>query len=88
MIIISTAVGKKPLEKWSSHHSQQESLKCSTWMQSQKRKNFCLFPRQAIQYQNNPSLCPDQYAEEAELEWFYEEQDLLELTPKIDVLSL
>ena len=25
-----------PLEKWSSHHSQQKSLKCSTWVQSQK----------------------------------------------------
>ena len=22
--------------KWSSHHGQQKSLKCSTWMQSQK----------------------------------------------------
>ena len=25
--------------KWSSPHSQQKSLKCSTWMQSQKRKD-------------------------------------------------
>ena len=23
-------------KKWSSHHGQQESPKCSTWMQSQK----------------------------------------------------
>ena len=23
-------------KKWGSHHSQQKSLKCSTWMQSQK----------------------------------------------------
>ena len=23
-------------KKWSSHHGQQKSLKCSTWMQSQK----------------------------------------------------
>ena len=23
-------------KKWSSHHSQQKSLKCSTWMQTQK----------------------------------------------------
>ena len=29
--------GKKTLEKkCSSHHSQQKSLKCSTWRQSQK----------------------------------------------------
>ena len=36
-------------------------LKCSTWMQSQKRQNdLCLFPRQTIQYHGNPHLCPDQ----------------------------
>ena len=35
--------------------------KCSTWMQSQKSQNdLCSFPRQTIQYQGNPSLCPDQ----------------------------
>ena len=38
-----------------------KSLKCSTWMQSQKRQNdFCSFPRQTIQYHGNPSLCSDQ----------------------------
>ena len=48
-------------KKWSSHHSQQESLKCSTWMQSQKRQNdLCSFPRQTIQYHSNPSLCPNE----------------------------
>ena len=32
---------------------------------------------------------PTSNAEEAEVDWFYEDlQDLLELTPKIDVLSL
>ena len=37
------------------------SLKCSSWMQSQKRQNdLCLFPRQTIQYHSNPSLYPDQ----------------------------
>ena len=25
-----------PQKKWSSHHGQQKSLKCSTWMHSQK----------------------------------------------------
>ena len=41
---------------------QQMSPKCSTWMQSQKRQNdLGLFPRQAIQYLSNPSLCPDQW---------------------------
>ena len=39
----------------------KKSLKCSTWMQSQKRQNdLCSFPRQTIQYYSNPSLCPDQ----------------------------
>jgi len=38
-----------------------KSLKCSTWMRSQKRQNdLCSFPRQTIQYHSNPSLCPDQ----------------------------
>ena len=50
-----------PSKKWGSHHSQQKSLKCSTWMQSQKWQNdLCSFPRQTIQYHSNPSLCPDQ----------------------------
>ena len=45
--------------------------------------------RQTIQYHSNPSLCPDQYAEEAEVERFYEDlQDLLELTPQNDVLFI
>ena len=38
-----------------------KSPKCSIWMQTQKLQNdLCSFPRQAIQYQTNPSLCPDQ----------------------------
>ena len=37
-----------------------KSLKCSTWMQSQKRQNdLCSFPRQTIQYHCNPSLSPN-----------------------------
>ena len=59
-------------------------------MQSQKRHNdLCSFPRQTIQYHSNPSLCPTSNAEEAEVELFYEDlQDLLELTPKKDVLLI
>ena len=38
-----------------------KSLKCSTWMQSQKQQNdLYLFPRQTIQYHSNPSLCSNQ----------------------------
>ena len=47
------------------------------------------FPRQAIQYYNNPSLCPTSNAEEAEVEWFCEDlQDLLEQTHAKDVLFI
>ena len=61
MTIISTTVGRNPLEEIECHHGQQKSPKCSTWMQSQKRQNdLCLFPRQTIQYHSNPSLCPNQ----------------------------
>ena len=56
---------------------------------SQKQNDLCLFPRQAIQYHGNPNLYPDQYAEEAEVGQFHEDlQDLLELTPKKDVLFI
>ena len=67
-----------------------KSLKCSTWMQSQKRQNdLCSFPRQTIQYHSNPSLCPTSNNEEAEVERFYEDlQDLLELTPPKNVLII
>ena len=59
-------------------------------MQSQKRQNdLCSFPRQSIQYHGNPSLCPTINAEKAEVEQFYEDlQNLLELTPKKDVLFI
>ena len=59
-------------------------------MQSQKRQNdICLFPRQTIQYHSNPVYAPTSNAKEAEVEWFYEDlQDLLELTPKKDVLFI
>ena len=70
--------------KWSSHLGQQKSLKCSTWMQSQKRQNdLCSFPRQTIQYHSNPTLSPTSNTEEAEVERFYEGlHNPVELTPK------
>ena len=55
MTIISTTVGKNPLEEWRGHHSQQKSLEFSTWVQSQKLQNdLCSFPRQTTQYHSNP----------------------------------
>ena len=47
---------------WISPHSQQKSLKCYTWVQSQKRQNG-LFLRQIIQHHNNPSLCPNHWCQ-------------------------
>ena len=60
-------------------------------MQSQKQQNnLCSFPRQTIQYHGNPHVyAPTSNAEEAEVEWFYEDlQDLLELTPEKYVLFI
>ena len=59
-------------------------------MQSQKRQNdLCSFPRQTIQYHSNPTYAPTSNAEEAEVERFYEDlQDLIEVTPKRDVLFI
>ena len=67
-----------------------KSLKCKTWMQSQRQQNdLCSFPRQTIQYHSNASYAPTSNAEEAEVELSYEDpQDLLELTPKKDVLFI
>ena len=51
--------------------------------------DLCSFPRQTIQYHSNQVYAPTSNAEEAEVERFYEDlQDLLELTPKKDVLFI
>ena len=40
--------------------AKQKSMKCRTWVQSQKQKNdLSLFPRQTIQFHSNPNLCPN-----------------------------
>ena len=54
---VATRVNKMESNKW----REKKILKCSTWVQSQKQQNdLCSFPRKTIQYQDNPSLCPDQ----------------------------
>ena len=59
-------------------------------MQSQKQQNdLCSFPRKTIQYHVIQAYAPTSNPEEAEVEQFYEDlQDLLELTPKKDVLFI
>ena len=53
-------------------------------MQSQKRQNdLSSFPRQTIQYQIIQVFSSTSKAEEAEVEWFFEDlQGLLGLTPQ------
>ena len=91
MTILSTTAGRQEsLRRNGVAMMVNRRLKCSTWMQSQKQQNdLCSFPRQTIQYHGNPSLCPKSNAEQAEVKWFYEDlQDLLEITPKKDVLFI
>ena len=60
-------------------------------MQSHKQQNdLCSFPRQTPVNITIIQVCsPTSNAEEAEVERFYEDlQDLLELTPKKDVLFI
>ena len=75
--------GQESLRRKSSHHGQQKSLKCSTWIQSQNDRML------SVRFQGKPFnitviqvYAPTSNAEEAEVEVFYEDlQDLLELTP-------
>ena len=55
-----------------------------------KRQNdLCLFPKQTIQITVIQGYALTSSAKEAEVEGFYEDlQDLLELTPKKDVLFI
>ena len=59
-------------------------------MQSQKwQDDLCSFPRQPFNIMVIQVYAPTSNAEEAEVEWFSEDvQDLLELTPKKDVLFI
>ena len=54
-----------------------------------KMNKNCSFPRQTIHITVIQVYALTRNAEEAEVEWFYEDlQDLLELTPKKDVLFI
>ena len=90
LTIISTTQAGIPQKKWSSHHGQQKSPKCSTWMQSQNNRmiSFC-FQGKPFNITVIQVYAPTSNAEEAEVERFYGDlQDLLELTPKKDVLFI
>ena len=59
-------------------------------MKTQKQQNdLCLFPGKPFNITVIQVYAPTSNVEEAEVEWFYEDlQDLLELTPKKDVLFI
>ena len=66
-----------------------KSLKCSTWMQPQKWQNDLCFQGKPFNISIIQIYAPTSNAEEAEVEWFYEDlQGLVELTSKKDVLFL
>ena len=59
-----------------------KSLKCSTWMQSQKRQNDLCFQGKPFNSIVIQVYAPTSNTEEAEVEQFYEDlQDILELRP-------
>ena len=54
-----------------------------------KMTKWSWFVSKANQHRSYPSLCPNQYAEETDVERFYEDlKDLLDLTSKKDVLFI
>ena len=73
MTIISTTGGRNPSEERSSHHGQQKSLKCSTWMQSQKLQNDLYFQGKPFSITVIQIYAPTSKTEEAEVEKFYED---------------
>ena len=90
MTIISTIVGRNPLEKYSSLHGQQES-EVQYLDAISKTTEWSLFVFQGKQFNITviQVYAPISNAEEAEVERFCEDlQDLLELTTQKDVLFI
>ena len=91
MTIISTTVGRNPLEemKWPSQ-STKESKRQYLDVISKKERIFSLcFQGKPFNIIVIQVYAPGSNAEEAEVEWLFEDlQDLLELTPKKDVLFI
>ena len=90
MTIISTTVGKNPLEEM---EQPSQSTRVQNAVLGCNFKNERLI---STSFQGKPFnitviqvYAPTRNAEEAEVEWFYEDlQDLLELTLKNDVLFI
>ena len=76
------------IQRKSSHHSQQKSPTCSTWMKSLDRMISVCFEGKPLNITVIQVCAPTSNAEEAEVEQFYEDlQDLLELL-HLQLLSL
>ena len=81
----------QPVTLMQSQTSTWMQSQTSNWMQSQKRQRalFVSKANQVYVIQVIQLYAPTSNAEEAEVERFYEDlQDLLELTPKKDVLFI
>ena len=72
-----------PQKKWRSHQGQQKSLKSSTWINLKNdRMTSIHFQGKLFNIMIIQVCALTSNAEEAEVEWFYEDlQDLLEPTP-------
>ena len=90
MTIISTTVGKNPFGRNGvAFIVNNKSPKCSTWVQSQKWENDLCFQGKPFNITVIHVYAPTTNAEEAEVEWFYEDlQDILELTSKKYILFI
>ena len=83
--------GQEPLRRNGVALIVRKSLKCSTWVQSQKQQNdLSSFPRRTVRYHSYPSQCPTPLKlKKLKLTDFYEDlQHLLELTPKEDIIFI
>ena len=90
MTIISNTVGKNPLEEMEqpsvNKRVRNAVLGCNL---KKDRMNFVHFQGKPFNITVIQVCVPTSNAEEAEVTWFYEDlQDLLELTPKKDVLFI
>ena len=90
MTIISTTVGKNPIEEMEYPPQPTKESKMQYLDAISKMTEWSLFISKANHSISVIQLyAPTTNAEEAEAEWFYDDlQDLLELTPKNDVLFI
>ena len=80
--------GQESCRRCSNSHSQQNSLKCSTWVQPQNDRMITI-PSQGKPFNITVIQvdAPTTNVEEVEVEQFYDDlKDLLELTPEKDAL--